>query len=104
LAADVAVLKVVAALGRDFGDGEHMLVDGPGALDLRVDLRTGAAGEIGVKAEAAGHRVGAGVAAGETDREALVVEREMLPRFVGPGPFAVAVMVGQDRARLIVRL
>jgi hypothetical protein len=39
-------------------------------------------------AEAAGHRLGRGVEAGQANRQPARVEREMLARLIAPGPFA----------------
>src|SRR6185503_10812995 len=41
---------------------------------------------------------------GQAKRQAARIERKVLPRLIRPGPFAVAVMVGEDRARTVLPL
>src|SRR5690348_8711016 len=49
--------------------------------------------------ESARHRLRTGVAAGEVDRQAAVVEAEPLPRFIVPRPFPGGVVEDQHRPR-----
>ena len=54
LAADPAVAKIESAGGRYLVHRQHIFIDRPAALDLRVEAGVGAAVEIGMVAQATG--------------------------------------------------
>src|SRR5215213_1525854 len=86
LAADAPVGEVVTTRRRHLLDRQHMLVDRPHRGHLRVDAGFWSAWEIGVLAEAARHRLIAGVAAFQIDGQACFAQREVLPGLIKPGP------------------
>ena len=80
---------------------KHLFVDGPRTSDTRVDPRLGSTIEVGMLAKAAGHRLVARISAAELNRQAPLVQDELLPRLVRPWPFASFVAEAEHGTRLI---
>src|SRR5687768_962354 len=77
-----------------------MLVDLEGGLDPGVKAGFAGAREVGMLAKAAGHRAVVEIAARQAQREAGLIEIEVLVRFEGPRPLARAMLETQHGYRV----